>query len=75
MNKILFVEDELPEDDADNMLWTLLIDASYDVTPVRTGVEAWESLQDTKHDLVLLDIMLPPDHEKVILHSQVSHEH
>lgn len=66
MNKILFVEDELPEDDADNMLWTLLIDESYDVTPVRTGVEAWESLQDTKHDLVLLDIMLPPDHEKVI---------
>jgi len=66
MNKILFVEDELPEDDADDMLWTLLVKESYDVTPVRTGVEAWESLQDTKYDLVLLDIMLPPDHEEVI---------
>jgi CheY-like chemotaxis protein len=64
--KILFVEDDLPENDADDILWTLLINESYDVTPVRTGAEAWESLQSTKYDLVLLDIMLPPGHRKVI---------
>lgn len=64
--KILFVEDDLPENDADNMLWTLLINEGYAVTPVRAGAEAWESLQSTKYDLVLLDIMLPPDHEKEI---------
>ncbi|MBE9571344.1 MAG: hypothetical protein IMF11_11995 [Proteobacteria bacterium] len=66
MNKILFVEDELPEDDADDMLWTLLINEGYDVTPVKTGAEAWKSLQGAKYDLVLLDIMLPPDHEEGI---------
>lgn len=60
--KILFVEDDLPKNHADDMLWTLLINESYDVIPVRTGAEAWESLQSTKYDMVLLDIMLPPDH-------------
>ena len=66
--KLLFVEDDLPGDDADDMLWTLLINESYDVTPVRTGTEAWELLKDTKYDMVLLDIMLPPDHEEGIPH-------
>ncbi|MBE9581335.1 MAG: hypothetical protein IMF18_06925 [Proteobacteria bacterium] len=60
--KILFVEDDLPPDSADDMLWTLLINEGYDVTPDKTGAEAWESLQSTKYDLILLDIMLPPDH-------------
>jgi len=60
--KILFVEDDLPPDNTDDMLWTLLKNEDYDVTPARTGAEAWESLQSTKYDLILLDIMLPPNH-------------
>ena len=60
--KILFVEDDLPKEAADNMAWTLLCNEGYDVIPARTGQEAWNNLMEMRFDLIIFDIMLPPDH-------------
>lgn len=60
--KILFVEDDLPKEAADNMAWTLLCDEGYDVIPARTGQEAWNNLMKIRFDLIIFDIMLPPNH-------------
>lgn len=60
--KILFVEDDLPKEAADNMAWTLLCDEGYDVIPARTGQEAWNNLMEMRFDLIIFDIMLPPNH-------------
>lgn len=62
MSKILFVEDDLPKEAADNMAWVLLCDEGYDVIPARTGKEAWNNLMKTRFDLIIFDIMLPPNH-------------
>lgn len=60
--KILFVEDDLPKEAADNMAWTLLCDEGYDVIPARTGQAAWNNLMKIRFDLIIFDIMLPPNH-------------
>lgn len=60
--KILFVEDDLPKEAADNMAWILLCDEGYDVIPAKTGNEAWNNLMETRFDLIIFDIMLPPNH-------------
>ena len=60
--KILFVEDDLPKEAADNMAWMLLCDEGYDVIPARTGQEAWNNLMEMRFDLIIFDIMLPPNH-------------
>ncbi|MBM4285503.1 MAG: response regulator [Deltaproteobacteria bacterium] len=59
-NKILFVEDDLDEDPEDSAGYRLLREAGYDVTIVRSGMEAFRKLQFEAFHLVLLDIMLPP---------------
>ncbi len=54
--RILIVEDD------ENLRITLednLVDEGYAVTSVETGQAALDSLQQSKHDLVILDIMLP----------------
>jgi len=60
--KILFVEDDLPKEAAGNMAWTLLCDEGYDVIPARTGQEAWNNLIKMRFNLIIFDIMLPPNH-------------
>lgn len=61
-NRIIFVEDDLDEDQEDSAVWSALVEAGYEVTPVRSGMEAFRKLQSETFHLVLLDIMLPPRH-------------
>lgn len=61
--KILFVEDELEDNPEENEVWLGLKEHGYEVTAAKNGQQAWGYLAAEKFDLILLDIMLPPNEE------------
>lgn len=54
--RILIVDDD---PDITLFLTTILRDNGYATDEARNGVEAWERIQKSKPDLILLDLMMP----------------
>lgn len=55
-SRILIVDDD---PDVTLFLTTILRDNGYATDEARNGVEAWERIQGSKPDLILLDLMMP----------------
>lgn len=56
MNRILLAEDN---DDLRELITDFLSEHGFDVYAVVDGEDAWEAVQTTRYQLVLLDVMMP----------------
>lgn len=56
MNRILLAEDN---DDLRELITDFLSEHGFDVYAAVDGEDAWEAVQTTRYQLVLLDVMMP----------------
>ncbi len=56
MKRVLLAEDN---DNLREVVSDYLEDKGYNITAVRDGALAWETFQENKYDLILLDVMMP----------------